>query len=67
MIYFLFNKIFNDQDFAKLTGGTRQRGGLDSVEYGNSFMLWNWKIIYSEVVNFLFSSLAFKRNLVVLK
>ena len=27
MINFLFNKIFNDQDFAKLTGGTRQRGG----------------------------------------
>ena len=34
MINFLFNKIFNDQDFAKLTGGTRQRGGLDNVEYG---------------------------------
>ena len=40
-----FNKIVNDQDFPKLTGGgtrqrgggTRQRGGgLDSVEYGNS-------------------------------
>ena len=24
----------NDQDFPKLTGGTRQRGGLDNVEYG---------------------------------
>ena len=36
-----FNEIVNDQDFTKLTGGTRQRGGLDkgggldSVEYGN--------------------------------
>ena len=26
----------NDQDFPKLTEGTRQRGGLDNVEYGNS-------------------------------
>ena len=30
-----FNEIINDQDFPKLTGGTRQRGGLDNVEYGN--------------------------------
>ena len=30
-----FNEIVNDQDFPKITGGgTRQRGGLDSVEYG---------------------------------
>ena len=29
-----FNEMINDQDFAKLTGGTRQRGGLDNVEYG---------------------------------
>ena len=33
MINFLFNKIFNDQDFAKLTGGLN-KGGLDNVEYG---------------------------------
>ena len=52
MINFLFNKIFNDQDFAKLTGGgldkgegldkgggARQRGGLDSVEYGTQFII----------------------------
>ena len=27
----------NDQDFPKLTGGTRQRGGgLDNIEYGNN-------------------------------
>ena len=35
MINFLFHKIFNDQDFAKLTGGGLDKGGgLDSVEYG---------------------------------
>ena len=35
-IIFFFNEIVNDQDFPKITGGggTRQRGGLDSVEYG---------------------------------
>ena len=27
MINFLFNKIFNDQDFAKLTGGLDKGGG----------------------------------------
>ena len=31
-----FNEIVNDQDFPKLTGGARQRGGgLDNVEYDN--------------------------------
>ena len=35
-----FNEIVNDQDFTKLTGGTRQRGGgLDSVEYGNNLFV----------------------------
>ena len=31
-----FNKIVNDQDFPKLTGGGLDKGGgLDSVEYGS--------------------------------
>ena len=35
-----FNKIVNDQDFPKLTGGGLDKGGggLDSVEYGNTYM-----------------------------
>ena len=28
---------FKDRDSSKFTGGARQRGGLDSVEYGISF------------------------------
>ena len=33
-----FNKIVNDQDFPKLTGGDWTKGGgLDSVEYGTLF------------------------------
>ena len=36
MINFLFNEIFNDQDFAKLKGRLDKGGGLDNVEYGKS-------------------------------
>ena len=34
-----FNKIVNDQDFPKLTGGLDKGGGLDSVEYGNNLYI----------------------------
>ena len=35
ILYIIFlNEVANDQDFAKLTGMTRQRGRLDNVEFG---------------------------------
>ena len=46
-----FNKIVNDQDFPKLTGGLDKGGGeLDNVEYGNIvwfyFFYCSYKIIF---------------------